>query len=104
MRTLSIHPDIFRGSHRALEVDPTSVSQAFDDLFFVYYEEVDFSFRAYKLGYSSYLLTEATAFHKGGGCTDAVKATRLFYSLRSRLQYGRKHFSAVTNLALMIIT
>lgn len=76
----------------------------FDEQFFVYFEEVDLSLRAKNLGYSSYLLTEAAAFHKGGGCTDAVKATRLFYSLRSRLQYGRKHFSALANLVLLIIT
>lgn len=76
----------------------------FDERFFVYFEEVDFSLRAKRLGYSSYLLTGATAFHKGGGCTDAVKATRLFYSLRSRLQYGKKHFSAAGNMALMITT
>jgi len=76
----------------------------FDERFFVYFEEVDFSLRARRLGYSSYLLTGATAFHKGGGCTDAVKTTRLFYSLRSRLQYGKKHFSAAGNVALMITT
>lgn len=76
----------------------------FDERFFVYFEEVDFSLRAKRLGYSSYLLTGATAFHKGGGCTDAVKATRLFYSLRSRLQYGKKHFSAAGHLGLMITT
>jgi hypothetical protein len=76
----------------------------FDECFFVYFEEVDFSLRAKRLGYSSYLLTGATAFHKGGGCTDAVKATRLFYSLRSRLQYGKKHFSAADNIGLIITT
>lgn len=76
----------------------------FDERFFVYFEEVDFSLRAKRLGYSSYLLAGATAFHKGGGCTDAVKATRLFYSLRSRLQYGKKHFSAAGNMGLMITT
>ncbi|OGT06795.1 MAG: hypothetical protein A2143_01450 [Gallionellales bacterium RBG_16_57_15] len=96
--------DQIMGAFFLLRRDLFKMLNGFDERFFVYYEEVDFSFRAYKLGYSSYLLTEATAFHKGGGCTDAVKATRLFYSLRSRLQYGRKHFSAVTNLALMIIT
>ncbi|KXS30779.1 MAG: putative glycosyltransferase [Candidatus Gallionella acididurans] len=76
----------------------------FDERFFVYFEEVDFSLRAKRLGYSSYLLTGATAFHKGGGCTDAVKAARLFYSLRSRLQYGKKHFSAADNIGLIITT
>ena len=96
--------DQIMGAFFLLRSDLFKLLKGFDERFFVYFEEVDFSFRAYKLGYSSYLLTEAAAFHKGGGCTDVVKATRLFYSLRSRLQYGRKHFSAVANLVLMIIT
>lgn len=78
--------------------------KGFDERFFVYFEEVDLSLRAKKLGYSSYLLTQAIAFHEGGGCSRPVKATRLFYSLRSRLQYGSKHFSLQGNLALIIIT
>lgn len=76
----------------------------FDERFFVYFEEVDFSIRAKKLGYSSYLLTEANAYHKGGGCSSSVKGPRLFYSLRSRLQYGAKHFSLADRIALIAIT
>lgn len=78
--------------------------KGFDERFFVYFEEVDLSLRAKKLGYGSYLLTEVAAYHEGGGCSSSVKATRLFYSLRSRLQYGSKHLSAQGNLALIIIT
>jgi len=78
--------------------------KGFDERFFVYFEEVDFSLRAKRLGYSSYLLTEASAYHKGGGCSGSTKVTRLFYSLRSRLQYGDKHFSSVDKLALFVIT
>lgn len=75
----------------------------FDERFFVYYEEVDFSFRAYKLGWKSIYLTDVQAFHKGGGTSEQVKARRLFYSIRSRIQYGYKHFNFIsaTILALM---
>ena len=65
----------------------------FDERFFVYFEEVDFSRRAAKAGFGTLYLTGAQAFHKGGGVSDQVKAHRLFYSLRSRLQYAAKHFS-----------
>lgn len=64
----------------------------FDERFFVYYEEVDFAYRALKSGYSSYFLSDVSAYHLGGGTSDQVKASRLFYSLRSRLQYAYKHF------------
>ena len=78
--------------------------KGFDERFFVYYEEVDFSLRAKKLGYSSYLLTESSAYHKGGGSSGSIKATRLFYSLRSRLQYADKHFSPADKVVLVAIT
>lgn len=76
----------------------------FDDRFFVYFEEVDLSLRARKLGYLSYLITEIAAFHKGGGCSDRVKAARLFYSLRSRILYAQKHYSLVEFLGLLLLT
>lgn len=65
----------------------------FDERFFVYFEEVDFSFRALKAGYKSMYFAETQAYHAGGGTSRQVKAVRLFYSLRSRMIYGFKHFS-----------
>lgn len=74
----------------------------FDERFFVYFEEVDFSLRARKAGFETYFLAEAAAYHKGGGTSDQVRSLRLFYSLRSRLLYAYKHFPrpAATALAL----
>jgi len=76
----------------------------FDERFFVYFEEVDLSLRAKKLGYSSYFLSEASAYHKGGGCSERVKAARLFYSLRSRILYARKNWSRMEFVALILLT
>jgi GT2 family glycosyltransferase len=64
----------------------------FDERFFVYLEDMDFSLRAWRAGWTSHYLASARAFHKGGGTSENVKAMRLYYSLRSRLQYGYKHF------------
>lgn len=75
----------------------------FDERFFVYFEEVDLSLRAKQLGYASYFLSDVTAFHKGGGCSDQVKAARLFYSLRSRFQYARKHYSVAEFFGLVLL-
>jgi GT2 family glycosyltransferase len=65
----------------------------FDERFFVYYEELDFSERLYQAGGKSFYTHSAKAIHTGGGTTHAVKAFRLFLNLRSRLQYAKKHFS-----------
>lgn len=76
----------------------------FDERFFMYFEDLDFSLRARQLGYSSFYLTEAQAYHKGGGTSEQIKARRLFYSLRSRIIYGYKHFSWIAATMLMLGT
>lgn len=65
----------------------------FDERFFMYYEEVDFSLRALAIGYTSCVLFETVAYHTGCVSSSRVKDLRLFYLLRSKLQYACKHFS-----------
>ena len=76
----------------------------FDERFFVYFEELDFSLRARQSGWRSFYLADARAYHKGGGTSEQVKAMRLFYFLRSRILYGYKHFGRLTATALTIGT
>jgi len=76
----------------------------FDPRFFVYFEEVDFSLRARDAGFRSYYLAGTTVYHKGGGSSQQAKAARLFYSLRSRLLYGFKHYSLLDAFALALLT
>ena len=76
----------------------------FDDNFFVYLEDVDLSLRARRAGWRNVYLTDAQAYHKGGGTSAQVLGRRLFYSLHSRLQYGRKHFSRPQRVLLALIT
>ena len=76
----------------------------FDERFFVYFEEVDLALRARQAGWASVHLAEASAYHKGGGTSSSVKDVRLFYSLRSRLQYGNKHYSLPERLLLWLVT
>ncbi len=64
----------------------------FDERFFVYYEELDFSERVSKMGEKSYYYTGIKIIHSGAGTTRDVKGFRLFLNLRSRLQYAKKHF------------
>jgi N-acetylglucosaminyl-diphospho-decaprenol L-rhamnosyltransferase len=76
----------------------------FDERFFVYFEEVDLSVRAHALGWLTFYLSTAQAYHRGGGVTEQVKPTRLFYSLRSRIQYAYKHFNRSTATLLTLGT
>jgi hypothetical protein len=76
----------------------------FDERFFVYFEEVDLSLRARQAGWRSVYLADAKAFHAGGGASRQVKAIRLFYSLRSRLLYGFKHYTSFRAWMLVGVT
>jgi N-acetylglucosaminyl-diphospho-decaprenol L-rhamnosyltransferase len=76
----------------------------FDERFFVYLEDLDFSVRARAAGWYSLYLADARAFHKGGGTSDTVRAARLAHSLRSRLTYARKHFGLLGRAAVTIAT
>lgn len=76
----------------------------FDERFFVYFEEVDFSLRARQIGWRSVYLADVQAFHAGGGTSDQVKARRLFYSLRSRLLYAHKHFGPLSFIVVCLTT
>jgi hypothetical protein len=76
----------------------------FDERFFVYLEDLDFSRRARNAGWRTVYLADAQAFHAGGGTSRQVKARRLFYALRSRLLYAFKHFSRAGALSVMLVT
>ena len=76
----------------------------FDERFFVYFEDLDFSYRAHQTGWRSYYLASAQAYHKGGGCSHQAKARRLFYSLRSRILYCNKHFTWAAATGVLLAT
>ena len=76
----------------------------FDERFFVYLEDLDFSLRANHLGWQSVYLANIQAFHAGGGTSNQVKARRLFYLLRSRILYSFKHFSFIGACMVLLST
>lgn len=76
----------------------------FDERFFVYYEELDFSLRARRAGWTTRYLAGPVGFHRGGGTTDQVKAHRLFYVLRSRLLYAFKNLGRPAGWAVLALT
>jgi N-acetylglucosaminyl-diphospho-decaprenol L-rhamnosyltransferase len=73
----------------------------FDERFFVYLEDLDLSVRVRQSRHRIMFLADAYVEHTGGGTSDAVKASRIAYSLHSRVLYGYKHFGwlAATLLA-----
>ena len=76
----------------------------FDERFFVYLEDLDLSMRVRAAGGKCLYVADAMADHVGGGTTTSIKATRLFYSVRSRLQYAMKHFDLGSAAAIWAIS
>ncbi|HKG52994.1 MAG TPA: glycosyltransferase family 2 protein [Anaerolineales bacterium] len=74
----------------------------FDERFFMYFEDLDFAYRARMGGWVNYYLSNVKAFHHGGGTTNQVRALRLFYMLRSRVYYVAKHFGFYHALWIVI--
>jgi GT2 family glycosyltransferase len=74
----------------------------FDERFFVYLEDLDLSQRIANAGWQIHYLADAQAFHRGGGTSEQIRARRLFFSVRSRLLYGFKHFGPAVGLALAL--
>lgn len=73
----------------------------FDERFFVYYEEMDFAFRARVRGYASYFLSSTHAYHEGGGSSKKAVTRRSVYNSWSKLQYAQKHFGLVGKCVAM---
>ncbi len=76
----------------------------FDERFFVYFEDLDLSLRARRAGFRSVYLAEARTCHRGAGSSDRVKATRLSYSLGSRILYAFKHFHRLSAIMVLVAT
>jgi len=78
--------------------------KGFDERFFVFYEEMDFSLRSSQAGFTTSYFAGAQVFHAGQGTTQRVKTTALFYLLRSRVLYGYKHFGRAWGTIFLLLT
>ena len=76
--------------------------QGFNEQFFMYYEDLDLSFRIKKAGWKIYYLATVQSFHRGGGTSYQVRAERLYYVLCSRVYYVAKHFGYWTAVGIMV--
>ncbi|PMH45949.1 hypothetical protein BCU68_09140 [Vibrio sp. 10N.286.49.B3] len=75
----------------------------FDPRFFVYFEDLDLSKRVKELGFNIFYNANISAYHYGGGTSEGIKSTRLFYSLKSRIKFTDKHCSTLNKYFLIFI-
>ena len=70
----------------------------FDENFFLYFEETDFCFRAYKRKQKIYVLTDTNVIHKGGWSVNLnnkleIEANKHWHFMWSKFYYYKKNYS-----------
>lgn len=96
--------DQIMGAFLMIRRDAFEAIGGFDERFFVYFDDVDLCFRMRQAGWRCVHFAGAEAVHEGEGTTRQVKDIRLFYLLRSRLLYARKHFSRPGQVVTFVST
>ncbi len=92
------------GAYYLLKNDIYKNIKGFDTDYFLYLEDLDLSLRAHKVGVNSYFWVGTNAIHIGGGCSNSIKAERIFYSINSRMLYAKKHFSLISRYITLMST
>lgn len=68
---------------------------AFDDDFFVYYEETDWLIRAQQRGWRTVFVPAIEAVHASAGSSPGVRSPHALLLLESQHRYARKHFGRI---------
>jgi GT2 family glycosyltransferase len=70
---------------------------AFDDRFFVYYEETDWLLRAKQRGWETMFLPSVEVVHDSAGSSPGASSGHNLLLLESQHRYARKHFGVATS-------
>jgi N-acetylglucosaminyl-diphospho-decaprenol L-rhamnosyltransferase len=76
----------------------------FDDRYFLYFDEVDFSLRARRRGARTYFLKEATVFHAEHVSTNQTGDLQLYHQLRSSILFAYRYWSRLHASLLVVAT
>lgn len=84
--------DVLAGAFMMIRKDVLDIVGAFDEVFFMYGEDVDLSYRIQKEGYKNYYLADTEIIHFKGESTKrgSLNYVRLFYSAMST--FVQKHY------------
>lgn len=68
------------------------------EIFFLYYEELDWSTRMTRAGYELWYEPRCTVFHKESQSTGQLSKLRTYYLTRNRLIYARRNLTGINRL------
>lgn len=72
------------------------------EIFFLYYEELDWSTRMTRAGYELWYDPRCTVFHKESQSTGQLSKLRTYYLTRNRLFYARRNLKGFNRLASIL--
>ena len=86
--------DVLAGAFMMIKKKVLETTGGFDEVFFMYGEDVDLSYRIQKAGYKNYYFAESTIIHFKGESTrkGSMNYVRMFYNAMSI--FVRKHYSS----------
>lgn len=73
----------------------------FDERYFLYYEDLDFCYRAKMAGFKIYFIASALAYHKNAQSTGLGSSIQDYYITRNRMLFALKFLSKRTQFALL---
>lgn len=89
------------GAAMAIRREAFEAVGGFDERFFMYFEETDLCYRLRQAGWHVYFSPAATVAHVGGASTRPYRAAMTAQLYASMIWFYRKHYSAISLLALV---
>lgn len=93
-------PDYLTGAAILVRADVFQKIGYFDERYFLYYEDSDFSFRARQAGFKLLYVPEAVVYHANAKSTGLGSPLQDYYITRNRMLFAAKFLSFRTRLAL----
>lgn len=94
--------DSLSGAFMMVKKQVLDTTGGFDEMFFMYAEDIDLSFRIKKAGFQNYYFSTSTILHfKGESTTKDARYIKLFY--KAMIQFVEKHYSPLQALPIKIL-
>ncbi|MCK9159249.1 MAG: glycosyltransferase family 2 protein [Bacteroidaceae bacterium] len=93
------HPTPYlHGAAMMIKKDIINIVGLMPEMFFLYYEELDWSTQMTKAGYELWYEPRCTVFHKESQSIGKMSKTRIFYMTRNRLLFAWRNLSGLRRI------
>jgi GT2 family glycosyltransferase len=94
----TLMPDFLSGCAMFIPREAIEEVGLFDPVYFAYFEDADWSFRAKKAGYKLIILPKSIIWHKHSGSLKKTPEKKLYYLGRNSIIFARKNLHGLTKI------